>query len=74
MLKKDHTQNFRAQHAHKDTKLAVDMAEEAGTEYTVTELLLQARGDADVNVAEQDFSAVFESIHKESKSEFSKKR
>eukprot|EP00571_Detonula_confervacea_P007791 CAMPEP_0172327852 /NCGR_PEP_ID=MMETSP1058-20130122/60043_1 /TAXON_ID=83371 /ORGANISM="Detonula confervacea, Strain CCMP 353" /LENGTH=445 /DNA_ID=CAMNT_0013044937 /DNA_START=1661 /DNA_END=3000 /DNA_ORIENTATION=- len=73
MLKKDHTQNFRAQHAHKDTKLAVDMAEEAGTEYTVTELLLQARGDADVNVAEQDFSAVFESIHKESKSEFSKK-
>lgn len=78
MLTKDHAPNFPLQHAHKDMKLAVDMAKEAGTEYAVTEvaeqLFQKARVDADLNVAEEDFSAVFELIHKESKSEFSKKR
>ena len=78
MLKKDHAPNFPLQHAHKDMKLAVDMAKEAGVEYAVTEsaekLLKDAREDEELNVAEKDFSAVFERIHKESKSEYSKKR
>lgn len=33
MLAKDHTPNFPLQHAHKDMKLAVDMAKEAGVKY-----------------------------------------
>mmetsp|Transcript_16115 Transcript_16115/g.38671 ORF Transcript_16115/g.38671 Transcript_16115/m.38671 type:complete len:317 (+) Transcript_16115:88-1038(+) len=78
MLNKNHDPNFPLQHAHKDMKLAVDMAKEAGTEYSVAEcaeqLFQKARGDADLDVAEQDFSAVVEIIHKESKSEYSKKR
>lgn len=78
MLKKDHAPNFPLQHAHKDMKLAVDAAKEAGVAYAVTEsaeqLFKKAREDEDLNVAEQDFSAVFERIHKESESDFSKKR
>ena len=78
MLKKDHAPNFPLEHAHKDMKLAVDMAKEAGVEYAVTqkaeELFQTARDDKELNVAEEDFSAVFETIHKESKSEYSKKR
>ena len=78
MLAKDHAPNFPLQHAHKDMKLACDMAKDAGVEYSVTEsaeqLFQKARADKELNVAEEDFSAVFESIHKESKSDFSKKR
>ena len=78
MLNKDHTPNFPLQHAHKDMKLAVDMAKEAKVEYAVTEkaeeLFQKARSDKELDVAEQDFSAVFESIHKESNSQYSKKR
>lgn len=78
MLAKDHAPNFPLQHAHKDMKLAVEMAREAKVEYSVTEgaeqLFQKAREDAMLNVAEQDFSAVFERIHKESMSECSKKR
>ncbi|KAL9190687.1 hypothetical protein ACHAXT_000393 [Thalassiosira profunda] len=78
MLKKDHAPNFPLQHAHKDMKLAVDMAKEAGVEYAVTEsaeeLFQKARADKELKVAGEDFSAVFECIHKESKSEYSKKR
>ena len=78
MLAKDHAPNFPLQHAHKDMKLACDMAKKAGVEYSVTEsaeqLFQKARTDEELNVAEEDFSAVFESIHKESKSDFSKKR
>lgn len=78
MLKKDHSPNFPLQHAHKDMKLAVDMAKEAGVEYAVTEeaeqLFQKARDDKGLKVAEEDFSAVFETIHKESKSDYSKKR
>mmetsp|Transcript_4954 Transcript_4954/g.8956 ORF Transcript_4954/g.8956 Transcript_4954/m.8956 type:complete len:306 (+) Transcript_4954:125-1042(+) len=70
MLKGDHSPNFPLQHAHKDMKLAVDMAKEAGVEYAVTEgaeeLFREAREDADLNVAEEDFSAVFKSICKKS--------
>lgn len=78
MLRKDHAPNFPLEHAHKDMKLAVDMARGAGVEYAVTlgaeQLFQKARADEELNVAQQDFSAVFEMIHKESKSEFSEKR
>jgi len=78
MLKGDHAPNFPLQHAHKDMKLAVDMAKSAGVAYEVTEkaeeVFREAREDKQLNVAEEDFSAVFEGIHKASTSEFSKKR
>jgi 3-hydroxyisobutyrate dehydrogenase-like beta-hydroxyacid dehydrogenase len=78
MIVKDHDPNFPLKHAHKDMALACDMAKEAGTEFSVIEtaekLFRGARDDAELNVADQDFSAVFEKIHKESSSEFSKKR
>ena len=78
MLKKDHAPNFPLQHAHKDMKLAVDMAKQAGVEFSVTEvaeqLFRKVREDKELNVAEDDFSAVFEGIHKESTSNFSIKR
>lgn len=78
MIVKDHAPNFPLKHAHKDMALACEMAKEAGTEYSVMEtaekLFRGAREDAELNVADQDFSAVFEKIHKESTSEFSKKR
>ena len=78
MLKTDHSPNFPLQHAHKDMKLAVGIAKEAGVEYAVTEsadqLFQKARHDEDLKVAEQDSSAVFGSIHKESKNENSQKR
>jgi 3-hydroxyisobutyrate dehydrogenase-like beta-hydroxyacid dehydrogenase len=78
MIVKDHDPNFPLKHAHKDMALACDMAKEAGTEFSVIEtaekLFRGARDDAELNVAEQDFSAVYEKIHKESSSEFSKKR
>ena len=62
----------------KDMALASEMAKNAGVEYTVMDgaekIFRAAREDADLNVADQDFSAVFEKVHKESTSEFSKKR
>jgi len=65
-------------HAHKDMALASEMAKKAGVEYSVMDqaekLYRAARDDCDLNVADEDFSAVFERIHKESTSEFSKKR
>lgn len=68
MLKKDHSPNFPLQHAHKDMKLAVDMAKAAGVAYSVTEgaekLYREAREDK--ILAEEDFSAVFEAIQKAS--------
>ena len=78
MLKKDHAPNFPLCHAHKDMKLAVDAADSVGVEYSVTkvaeETFRKAREDEELEVANEDFSAVFESIHKKSESEFSKKR
>ena len=78
MLKKDHAPNFPLCHAHKDMKLAVDAAKSVGTEYSVTqvaeEIFRKAREDEELKVANEDFSAVFEKIHKESKSDYSKKR
>mmetsp|Transcript_17466 Transcript_17466/g.28252 ORF Transcript_17466/g.28252 Transcript_17466/m.28252 type:complete len:317 (-) Transcript_17466:122-1072(-) len=78
MIVKDHAPNFPLKHAHKDMALACDMAKETGVEYSVMEsaekLFRGARDDAELKVADEDFSAVFEKIHKESTSEYSKKR
>ena len=78
MLKKDHAPNFPLCHAHKDMKLAVDAAKSVGVEYSVTQMaeetFRKAREDKELNVADEDFSAVFEKIHKESKSDNSQKR
>jgi len=78
MVVKDHAPNFPLKHAHKDMKLASDMAKAAGVEFTVNdkaeELFAKARSDEELNVADQDFSAVFEIVHKESSGDFSKKR
>jgi 3-hydroxyisobutyrate dehydrogenase-like beta-hydroxyacid dehydrogenase len=78
MIIKDHAPNFPLKHAHKDMALACDMAKSAGVEYSVMEqaekIFRSAREDSDLNVADEDFSAVFEKIHKESTSEFSNKR
>jgi 3-hydroxyisobutyrate dehydrogenase/glyoxylate/succinic semialdehyde reductase len=58
--------------------LACDMAKEAKVEFSIIEqaekVFREAREDADLMVADEDFSAVFELIHKKSESEFSKKR
>jgi len=58
--------------------LASELAKNAGVEYSVMDqaekLYRAARDDSDLNVCDEDFSAVFERIHKESTSEFSKKR
>merc|ERR1719464_280476 len=78
MIVKDHAPNFPLKHAHKDMELACDMAKTANVEYSVMEtaekLFRGAREDSDLSVADEDFSAVFEKIHKESSNEFSKKR
>ena len=78
MVVNDHAPNFPLKHAHKDMALACDMARRAKVEYSVMDqaekLFRAAREDADLGVADQDFSAVFERIHKESESEFSRKR
>jgi 3-hydroxyisobutyrate dehydrogenase-like beta-hydroxyacid dehydrogenase len=78
MIAKDHAPNFPLKHAHKDMALASEMAKRAGVEYSVMDqaekLYRAARDDSDLNVADEDFSAVYEIIHKESTNAFSKKR
>jgi 3-hydroxyisobutyrate dehydrogenase-like beta-hydroxyacid dehydrogenase len=78
MIVKDHAPNFPLKHAHKDMALACAMAQAAGVEYSVMDqaekIFRAAREDEELNVADEDFSAVFEKIHKESTSEASKKR
>lgn len=78
MIVKDHAPNFPLKHAHKDMVLACDMAKNAGVEYSVMEqaekVFRSARDDSELDLADKDFSAVFEKIHKKSSSDFSKKR
>jgi len=73
MLVQDHAPNFPLKHAHKDMALASEMAARAGVEYSVMDqaekLFRAARVDAELNVADEDFSAVFKKIHKESTNE-----
>ena len=78
MVMKDHTPNFPLRHAHKDMALATEMAQRAGVEFSVIaqaeKVYRDARDDEELNVADEDFSAVYEKIHKDSTSAFSKKR
>lgn len=78
MIAGDHAPNFPLRHAAKDMALAKDMAAAAGVEYSVMNqaerLLCAARDDADLRVADEDFSAVYEKIHKDSTSAYSKQR
>mmetsp|Transcript_4813 Transcript_4813/g.7410 ORF Transcript_4813/g.7410 Transcript_4813/m.7410 type:complete len:316 (-) Transcript_4813:3228-4175(-) len=78
MIAKDHAPHFPLKHAHKDMALACAMAKAAGVEYSVMEqaelIFRKAREDEELNVSDNDFSAVFEKIHKESTSDFSKSR
>lgn len=78
MVTRDHGPNFPLKHAHKDMALASEMAKRAGVEYSVMDtaesLYRSAREDNDLSVADEDFSAVFERIHKVSNNEFSNKR
>lgn len=78
MVANDHAPNFPLKHASKDMTLAKDMAEKAGVEYSVMNqaesMLREATADDELKIADEDFSAVFEKIHKESSSAFSKKR
>lgn len=78
MVSADHAPNFPLKHATKDMTLAKNMAEATGVEYSVMNqaesVMRAARDDADLNLADEDFSSVFEKVHKESNSDFSKKR
>ena len=78
ILQKDHEPNFPLRHAHKDMALASQMAKDAGVEFSVMDqaeiLYRSACDDEDLKLADLDFSAVFEKIHQQSKSDFSKKR
>ena len=66
MIVHDHAPNFPLKHAHKDMKLASDVAKEAGVEYSVMDqaeiLLREAREDPNLNIADEDFSAVYEKV------------
>jgi 3-hydroxyisobutyrate dehydrogenase-like beta-hydroxyacid dehydrogenase len=78
MIAGDHAPNFPLKHASKDMTLAKEMAAAAGVEYSVMNqaesLFREATDDADLSLADEDFSAVFEKIHKESSSEYSQGR
>jgi 3-hydroxyisobutyrate dehydrogenase-like beta-hydroxyacid dehydrogenase len=78
MIAKDHAPNFPLKHAHKDMSLASDMAKAAGVEFSVNDqaekIFRSARDDSELDVADEDFSAVFERIHKQSSSDFSNER
>lgn len=78
MITKDHATNFPLKHAHKDMKLASDMAKEANVEFSVMDqaelLFREAREDKDLGVADLDFSAIFEMVYKKCNNDVSKKR
>lgn len=78
MVAGDHAPNFPLKHATKDMTLAKNMAEAAGVEYSVmnqAEAMLRAAcDDTDLKIADEDFSSVFEKVHKDSISEYSKRR
>lgn len=78
MVVNDHETNFPLKHAHKDMKLASDMAKAVGAEFSVNDkaekLFKEAREDLDLDVSNLDFSAIYEKIHKESNGESSRKR
>jgi len=69
MVQGDHAPNFPLKHAHKDMKLASDMAKSAGVGFSVTDqaekYFREAKEDKILNVADDDFSAVYEHIRSE---------
>merc|ERR1712232_750921 len=79
MLVGDHAPNFPLKHAHKDLKLAKDMAQGAHVEIKVMEeaekLFSKARHDPEnekakekensTNLEDLDFSAIFQVIHQQ---------
>jgi 3-hydroxyisobutyrate dehydrogenase-like beta-hydroxyacid dehydrogenase len=71
MIAGDHAPNFPLRHATKDMTLAKNMAETAGVEYSVMNQAERIFTEAceDDNLADQDFSAVFEKICQESDNE-----
>lgn len=77
MVAGDHRPHFPLKHATKDMTLAKDMAESAGVEYSVMvqaeTLFRAARDDSDLSLADDDFSAVIEKVHKDSTNAFSKR-
>jgi len=78
MVAKDHAPHFPLKHAHKDMALASEMAKRNKVEYSIMdkaeELFRAAREDKSLDVADNDFSAVYEKIHDLSQSDFSAKR
>ncbi|GMH83215.1 hypothetical protein TrVE_jg3763 [Triparma verrucosa] len=66
----DHATNFPLKHAHKDMLLAKDLAAKTGVEYktnNMAESIFKRARESDLQLADLDFSAVFEQIHEDSK-------
>jgi 3-hydroxyisobutyrate dehydrogenase-like beta-hydroxyacid dehydrogenase len=78
MIEQDYAPNFPLRHATKDMTLAKDLATKVGVEYSVMNqaesLFRAATNDSELNIADEDFSSIFELIHKESANDISKKR
>ena len=78
MIEQDYAPNFPLRHATKDMTLAKDLANKVGVEYSVMNqaesLFRVATDDKELNIADEDFSSIFETIHKESTNDVSKKR
>ena len=70
MVAGDHAPNFPLKHSSKDMTLASAMAKKAGVEFTVNDqaeaLYRKAKEDTELNVADEDFSAVYKLVQKES--------
>lgn len=70
MVAGDHAPNFPLKHSSKDMTLASAMAKKAGVEFTVNDqaeaLYRKAKDDTELNVADEDFSAVYKLVQKES--------
>ncbi|GMH48307.1 hypothetical protein TrLO_g4511 [Triparma laevis f. longispina] len=75
----DHGTNFPLKHAHKDMLLAKELAAKTGVEYktnNMAESIFKRARESDLQLADLDFSAVFEQIHEDSKgsNDYSAKR
>ena len=70
MIQGDHSPNFPLKHSHKDIALACLMADSSGSEYSVISaaesLFRLSMNDPDLSVADEDFSAIYEKISKDS--------
>jgi 3-hydroxyisobutyrate dehydrogenase-like beta-hydroxyacid dehydrogenase len=70
MIAHDHEPNFPLKHAQKDMTLAKDLAKSVGVEFSVineAEALFRSAGnDSELDIADQDFSAIYERVCKKS--------